>query len=211
MFDGKLSGGQRLALFGRAGSGKTYLSQWMLLRSKLKWIVLDTKHDPNFDEWRPVGSLIAPSRMSRLWQDRQHIVIRPGPEQSTPQALDHYLYELHDSFENFGILIDETYQVAYGPKAGPGLTGLITRGRARKQAVICGSQRPAWVPRFVFTEANYYIIMSLNIAGDRKTVYDFTGKKRVLDRVEPRHWLHYDVASDQMTAYRPVKIVNEGS
>ena len=204
---GPIEQGQRVAVFGRAGSGKTYLTKWAILKTQtVPWIVLDTKHDPNFDDWHPHDGLLTMDQLFRTWKERRIVVVRPTPRQSIPEILDAYLSNLHESFDNIGVAIDETYQVAFGPKAGPGLTGLVTRGRVRKQTVIMGSQRPAWVPRFVFTEANGYAIMSLTLMADRKTVYDMTGKARVLNKVEPRHWLYYDVSGDTLRPFKPVTI-----
>lgn len=206
---GPIRPGTRVAVFGRAGSGKTYFTRYAILRSaNLRWVVLDTKHDPEFDDWLPEDGLLTMDKLAREWRDRAIVVIRPKPHQCSPQVLDAYLGDLHDGFERIGVSIDETYQVAFGPKAGPGLTGLVTRGRVRKQSVIMGSQRPAWVPRFVFTEANGYVIMNLTLMVDRKTVFDMTGKTRVLERVEPRHWLYYDVGADKLTAFKPVTITS---
>ena len=198
--------GTRLAVFGRSGSGKTYFEKWSMLRSRMKWIVLDSKHDNGFDDWTPEKGLIPMSRIGRLWADKNVVVIRPSPIENKPEFLDTYLGELHDAFDGFGVCIDETYQVALGSKPGAGLTGLVTRGRARKQSVILGSQRPAWVPQFCFSEANAMVIMSLTLEADRKKVFQNTGQIAVMYPVPPRVWLYYDVASNEMTRYSAVTI-----
>ena len=168
---------------------------------------MDTKADPGFDEWKPQVGLLPLSRIARLWRERQFVVIRPRPaENSNTKLLDTYLGELHDGFDNFGVDIDETYQLQIGGKPGPGLTGLVARGRARQQAVIMGSQRPAWVPRFIFSEANFIASMSLNLEDDRDRVYEFTGKQEVLVKLPPRSWFFYDVAADRLKRYAPVLI-----
>jgi hypothetical protein len=198
--------GERVALVGRAGSGKTYLLRWMVLRSGLRWAILDTKHDPGFDEWRPVAGLLTTRMLRRLWNDNPYIVIRPGPKQNTPAILDAYLGDLHDGFDNFGVAIDETYQIVTGSRPGQGLTGLVTRGRARGQAVIMGAQRPAWVPKFMFSEANYIAEMSLSLRDDRERVYEFVGDGRVLRKLPPREWFWFDVAREHLILYAPVVI-----
>jgi hypothetical protein len=198
--------GKRLAVVGRTGSGKTYLERWFMLRSGLRWVVLDTKHDPGFNDWRPSGGLLEPKALKRRWADTPYIVVRPHPVQNNPATLDYYLGQLHDAFEGFGVCVDETYQVVTGPRPGPGLTGLVTRGRVRRQAVILGSQRPSWVPRFMFSEADYVAAMSLTLLADRQRVFEFTGDQRSLLRLAPREWLWYDVAANHMTLYAPVLI-----
>lgn len=199
--------GTRLAVFGRSGSGKTYLEKWQMLRTRYHWVVLDTKSDSGFDEWLPQKGLIPMSRVSRLWKDRQIVVVRPKPhELADPKFLDMYLGELHDAYEGFGICIDETYQVALGHRAGAGLTGVVTRGRDRRQSVIIGSQRPAWVPQFCFSEANAYCVLSLTMDVDRKKVFANTGRGEFLHPQAPRSWVYYDVAENRLTRYKPVTI-----
>ncbi len=199
-----LPAGSRIALFGRAGSGKTTWARWYLARSPLRSIVLDSKHDPGFDRWLPSDRLLKMDEIEQGWTMRRCVVVRPSPHQSDPAILDSYLLDIHDAFENVLVHVDEGYQVATGATAGPGLTGLMTRGRVRGQSVIVGSQRPAWLPRFVFSEANAFCVMALTLSPDRARVYEFTGKSAVLNRLPDREWLWYDVARDRLTRFRAI-------
>lgn len=205
-----LAPGQRIALFGRAGVGKSHWCKWAILRSRrLRWIVLDTKYDPVWDNWYIHPSLPSARQLGELWRIYERVVIRPAPAENNEAILDIWIEMLHERFNRFGIVIDETYQVAFGARAGPGFTGLVTRGRVRGQTVIMGAQRPAWVPRFVFTEANGYAIFALNMAQDRQMVASMVGdrwKGRVMGRIPPRRWFWYDVSSDRLTAMDPVTI-----
>lgn len=199
--------GKRLAVCGRAGTGKTTLQKWFVLRSKLRWAIMDTKHDPGFDGWGAMrGGLPTMRDLGRAWRDRQFVVIRPLPSETTPEVLDAYLGELHDSFENFGTLIDETYHFALGSNPGAGLTGLVTRGRARGQAVILGMQRPSKVPLFVLSEANAHAVLPLTMDADRKRMVELTGHAAFLERGTPRHWLYYDIDKGELRRYAPVTI-----
>lgn len=203
-----IEAGKRLAVCGRAGSGKSTLQKWFMLRSNLRWIIMDTKHDDDaFSGWNIMrGGLQSPQRIAREWRNNQYVTIRPSPKETKPLALDDYLGELHDAFENYGILLDEMYHYALGGQAGPGLTGLVTRGRARKQAVIMGQQRPARVPLFVLSEANAFAVMSLTLEQDRKRMLELTGQPVMMDRLEPRHWVYFQVDTEELTRYGPVTI-----
>lgn len=199
--------GKRLGVFGRAGSGKTYLQKWFLLMTTFRWVIMDTKHDPGFDDWRPVNGLIPMRDIFRAWQrDNQFVVIRPKPAETNLATLDAYLGQLHEAFDNFGVLIDETYHFCNGPYPGPGMIGLITRGRARKQAVILGAQRPARIPIFVLSEANAYAVLSLTMDTDRERMAELSGRKEMLDRLPVRDWFYYSVDEGTLTRYAPVSI-----
>jgi hypothetical protein len=65
-------------------------------------------------------------------------------------------------------------------QAGVGLTSWLTRGRSRRQSFLGGTQRPAWVSRFVFSESDYLSIFSLNLKEDRKRMYEACGREEVM-------------------------------
>lgn len=198
--------GKRVALTGRTGSGKTYLGQWLMLKTAFHWVVLDSKHDPGFDLWRPYDGLLTSRALRRAWVDHQIVVVRPKPHQSRADILDAYLGDLHGAFTNFGTFIDELYQVVRRGQPGDGLTGLVTRGRARGQSVIMGAQRPSRVPLFMFSEADFIASMSLSLPDDRHRVYEYIGSPRVLRKLPARQWYWFDVAKEDLHLYDAVSI-----
>lgn len=200
--------GQRATLVGRSGVGKTTLGKWLMFRSPLRWIVLDTKHDDGFNGYKTFNKLPTMKELAHGLPDNKLLVVRPtGGELTQPRVLDNWLAVIHDSWDDIGVMIDEGYQVAMGANAGPGLTGLLTRGRARGQAVIVGSQRPARLPLFCFTEANYFFIMQLSSKDDKKKLYDYTGQRVLLtDVIPPYEFRYFDVARGTLTGYSPVTI-----
>jgi hypothetical protein len=174
----------------------------------MRWIVLDTKNDDGFNGYRATNKLPSMATIGQMLKDNKLVVVRPTTQESSqPKVLDDWLGQIHDSWNDVGVLIDEGYQVALGSNAGPGLTGLLTRGRQRGQSVIVGSQRPARLPLFCFTEANHYFIMQLSSKDDKKKVYDYSGKKEIITEIiPPYHWRHFNVASGELTKYSPVTI-----
>jgi hypothetical protein len=199
--------GKRLGIFGRSGSGKTYLTRWFMLRTAYRWVVLDTKHDPEFNDWRPSRGLLPMADIWRSWKRDNHmVVVRPKPEETNPAMLDAYLGMLHEAFENFGVSMDETYHFSTGPYPGPGMIGLLTRGRARKQAVITGAQRPKRLPLFILSEANAFAILNLTMAQDRALMADMTDSRALLDRIPVRDWFYYSVDEGELGRYGPVTI-----
>lgn len=206
-----LGPGRRVAVFGAAGSGKSYLCKWIILRSdRMRWIILDTKHEPLFDEWHPIDGLPSMDQLIKLWKDMPRVVVRPTGPENNRDTLDLFLSLLHETFDRFGVYIDETYQVALGIKPCPGFTGLVTRGRVRGQTVIMGSQRPAWIPKFAFTEANYYCVLRLGLKQDRLTVADMTdddARLPILRPIEDRYWLCFNTSRHTLKRMAPVTII----
>ncbi len=207
VIDPKIRAGERLNLTGRSGSGKTYLSRWFMLRAPLRWVVIDSKHDPSFDQDTPIDGLAAASKIVKRWEKTPIVVVRPTPHENSPAALDNYVGFLHECFDNFGVNIDEAYQVANGPYPGPGLKGLLTRGRVRNQAVIVSSQQPAFIPKFCFSEANYFANMTLTLPEHRARIREFVGDDRVMEKFKKREWWWYDVDEDTLQKFGPVTIL----
>lgn len=198
--------GKRCALTGQAGSGKTYLGKWLMLKSPMQWVVIDSKHDSGFDDWRPVAGLLSMRALKRAWTDRPIVVIRPTPRQTKAEILDAYLGDLHDGYVGFGTFIDELYQVVRRGQPGDGLTGMVTRGRDRKQSIIMGAQRPSRVPLFMFSEANFIATMRLSLPDDRHRIYEYVGSPRVMRKLPARKWYWFDVDKDDLTLYDAVSI-----
>lgn len=195
-----------MSLTGRSGSGKTTLGRYLMARSKMKWVVLDTKHDSGFDKAFIIDGLPDAKKIMKAWEGNDLVVIRPSPMQNVKEVLDPYINYLHESLDNFGLFIDEAYQVAFGPNPGPGLVAVVTRGRVRGQSVIVGSQRPSWIPKFCFSEANYFAVMSLNTLEDREKIYSFIGNEEVLKKQPPRKFWWYDVGDDELTPFGAVTL-----
>jgi hypothetical protein len=80
---------------------------------------------------------------------------------------------------------------------------LLTQGRSKNIPLITLSQRPVWLSRFVFSEADFFQIFWLNDTRDRKTVNSFTPfslEKRLPDY----HSFWYNVGRDTTNVLAPV-------
>ncbi len=169
--------GERICVVGKSGSGKTNLCLWLCQNAPSRPVVIfNTKHDPSYRKLLPPGRKgITKDLPGRVKPDQEFVLIEPESDVITdPMALDDMLMRLSDS-KDLVILIDESYMFHSNGQAGPGLVGLLTRGRSRGLTTICGTQRPAWVSRFVFSEATKGFFLNLSTADDRKKIEGYTG------------------------------------
>lgn len=196
----KILPGKRALIAGRTGSGKTVGATWLLSRSPGYWLVLDKKHDELLGSIGPHVGL--ESNYSEAWKTSRVLIVRP--ETSDPKVLDAWIGNLSENWERVGLYIDELYFVHIQGRAGDGLVGWLTRGRSHKQSFIGLTQRPAWISKFCFSEADYLGEFSLSLQDDRKRMYEFTGKPEMLIDLQPRAWNWYDVSRNRLTRYGPV-------
>lgn len=199
--------GQRFVVAGRTGSGKSTLACWMLKRSPQTWIILNPKHTEAFKHLPEVVTLKKwdEKQLRKELQRTKYVSLNFSGDQATADYMDGIISWAHDSFSDIGVCADELYTIHSGSgKAGPGLTAWLTRGRERKQSFVGLTQRPVWVSRFCFSEADCISAMDLTMEADRNTLYEHTGQEDFLDRVLDHRWLCYDVAGDRLVKYGPV-------
>lgn len=192
---------KRLAIVGSTGSGKTRAGIWHLgnqdwgdEKKGRPWIIFDFKGDDLIARLPateiPVNS--KPPKKPGLY------VVRPIPERD-----DGYVTELLWKIwaqEETGIFLDEGYMVGNRNAA---LNACLTQGRSKRIQMIVLSQRPAWMSRFVFSEADFFQIFRLNDRRDYDTVQAMISVD-IRKRLAPfySHW--YDVGLDQGAIFSPV-------
>ena len=189
---------QRLAILGKTGEGKTVAAVWHLSNfdfDKMPWVIFDFKNDSLIGK---IGA--TPWRMQDGVPKKPGLyVVRPLPNQSTD--VEKFLWEIWAN-EYTGVYIDEGYMIDSKSEAFP---ALLTQGRSKRIPMIVLSQRPKWISRFVFSEADYFQVFWLNDTDDRKRVQQFFPHSTDINKRLPRyHSFYYDVAADEVATFRPV-------
>jgi hypothetical protein len=158
---------QRLTIIGKTGSGKTQGGAWHLAgRSfdRMPWIVSDSKYDEllsNLPYAKEIDVNDAVPKKPGLY------VMHPGPGDN--EALEAMLWRIWDR-ERCGLYVDEAYMI---PARSPAFQALLTQGRSKRIPVIMLTQRPAWVTRFAFSEADFIQLYQLTDTRDAKIVKQF--------------------------------------
>ncbi len=184
MFD--IKSGQRVTVTGKTGSGKTTLMCHLVEdRPTDKAIILDCKGDSVFETLSD-SEVIHGLELSDDKNTDVFIVRPTSAELSDPELLDKFLLALYNKCRNVTVVIDEAYMIhSSGGRAGPGLIGLVTRGRSRKIGTWIGTQRPAWASRFCFSESEHFFVMMLSHPADRKLMSEYTGCPLVAREILP--------------------------
>lgn len=168
--------GQRVLIVGATGSGKTGLACWILKRIPQSPIVIyDTKIEEKFmalphslevNDFEQLHKEIEKGEHDYyVFRPRMDVVIDPG-------KCDELLIAHYHTLHGVPAYIDEIYQFHKGSYAGPGLMGLLTRGRSKGITTIMSTQRPKFLSRFALTEAQAFYVLRLNFISDRKVFDD---------------------------------------
>lgn len=187
---------QRLVIIGRTGSGKTQIGVHHLsMRSydKMPWIIFDFKGDKligSIREAKEISITSDPPKKPGLY------VVRPFPDQK--EEVESFLWKIWAQ-EHVGIYIDEGYMVA----KSSAFRALLTQGRSKHVPIIVLSQRPVWMDRFVWSEADYFQVLQLNSDTDVKAVQDFIPVK-VRRKMPQYHSQYYSVSEDILNIWSPV-------
>jgi hypothetical protein len=102
--------------------------------------------------------------------------------------------------EKIGLYFDEAYVL---PDKGA-LQAILTQGRSKHIPAIALTQRPTWISRFVFSEADFYAVFHLQDARDRQIVQAFMPAGTLDARPENYHSRWYDVGADRVFTMKPV-------
>lgn len=198
---------QRTVIVGATGSGKTHAALFHLCRrsyTSMPWFVYDFKYDKFINE--------IPGAQHITIEDP--LPVNPGLYVVHPDVDDELAVSLHMrkiwEQENIGVFVDEGYMIGTNNK---GFRSLLTQGRSKRVPMIVLSQRPVWMDRFVFSEADFIHMFRLQNSQDIQKVeeyvpHDLGGKgtmeQRRSKRLKPRHSYYYDVANDELARLGPL-------
>ena len=193
---------QRISIVGRTGSGKTVIAVWHLSRVNfhlMPWIVYDFKGDSLLQK-------IAALRGS------QEIAVDEVPTKPglyfchpLPHQIDEVAAQMWRIWENgnTGVYVDEGYMVCGPANTNAAFRALLTQGRSKHIPMIILAQRPVWLDKFVFSESDYYQVLALNHAGDRKKMMEYI-PANLEQRLPKYHSYYHDVAEDETFVVKPV-------
>ena len=204
----KVDPGKRAIVAGRTGSGKSSFACWLLMRSPGHWIILNPKWTLAFKDLPGAVTIegLDMKKIVKSIEENRFTIVNPMPAQTNPVTLDLFIQWYHETYTSLGMCVDESYAIHQNGRAGAGLIGLLTRGRELKQSFIGLTQRPAYLSKFLFSEADYIVGMSLTMEDDRKRMFEFTGKRAFEEKLPAREWLWYDVAEDELTKWGAVPL-----
>lgn len=150
----------RTTVIGRTGSGKTVLGAWLLSEQafdKQPFIIIDYKLDDllnSVDRIQEIG-------LNEIPKHAGLYIVHPEPV-NDDDAIEDWMRRVWARGRT-GLYIDEAYML---PDKGA-LQSIYTQGRSKRIPVITLTQRPKWLSRFAFSEADFFALFHLQDADDR--------------------------------------------
>jgi hypothetical protein len=189
---------QRVTIIGKTGSGKTQGAAWLLSNRSYTtkpWIVFDFKYDDLLNEIpgrREIGVTDKIPKKPGLY------IVHPTPADT--DATEAMMWAIWQR-EHVGVYIDEGYMIS--PRSAA-FQAILTQGRSKSIPVIMLTQRPAWVTRFAFSEADYIQLYQLTDTRDAKIVKQFMPLPIETRLPAPYYSWWWDNARDYKAVLQPV-------
>lgn len=184
----------RTAICGSTGSGKTFAGVWHLSRADFHlrpWFLIDYKRDKLLGQ---LGATVIDHHKALPTLPGLYLV-QPMPD----DTLEDFFWKVWRQ-EYCGLYIDEGYMVGNRNRA---FRACLTQGRSKHIQMITLSQRPVWMDRFVFSEAEYFQIFRLNDLRDYDTLQSMISCD-IKSRLPKFHSRWYDVGADMGVEFSPV-------
>lgn len=203
-----------MVIVGATGSGKTQFLAAQVERYPFSPIyLLDTKGDEKLGalaERYPSRTIDSLTDFRKVIKERKPewdiVRILPKPEELQDEdILDAYLDTIYHRGQSCLTCIDETYMLGATTRPRPGALGLLTRGRSKGMSLIACTQRPAWIPRFYFSESQKFAIFYLQDIRDRQRVSEMIPYPRDLT-LDKHHFFYYVSGQKHGTIYAPIQV-----
>jgi phage tail protein X len=162
--------GDRAAIVGRTGSGKSVMLRWLLARYS-RAVLVDPKGRAVMDGW-PVHYGVAAFRGA--WPATPRVIVRPGAGENRRDWLDAVCWHIYRHGET-ALGVDEVIGVVDANRAAAGFDAVLTQGRELGITALVCTQRPSRIPPTIVSEADHLFVFTLNLADDRRRVSETIG------------------------------------
>ena len=193
---------QRTVLVGRTGTGKTVAGLWHLSNYDFPvgrpWVAIDFKIDEHINSIERASHVDLSYRFHK--KDAGLFVVHPNYSEKGNADLEKFLLHIWER-ENVGVLCDEAYMLG----SSDAVTLCLTQGRSKRVPMILCTQRPVWISRFAFSEADFIQCFDLNDRNDKRRIEEFVPID--FDEEVPladHQSFYYDVSKKHLVRFNPV-------
>lgn len=185
----------RTNVVGATGTGKSVFGMHVLSLSNFEeqpWIIIDYKREElvnSIDRIKEIG-------LNELPKHPGIYKVTPHPEDES--GVDRFLTRIWENGDT-GLFFDEGHAL---PDKN-GLKLIYTQGRALRIPCITCSQRPVWLSRYGFPNADFIAAFRLNDPKDEQTVGSYMPKGALKRSLPNYHSKWYDIGDNALYTMLP--------
>jgi hypothetical protein len=162
--------GERVAIIGRTGSGKSVALRHFLAGYS-RAVLVDPKGRAAMPGWPVVYGSAA---FVKAWPATPRIVVRPGPGEDRRKWFDAVCWHVYRVGET-AIGVDEVAGVASATKPSTGLDVVLMQGRELGITAYVCTQRPRRIPPAILSEVDHVLVFTLQRRDDVEAVAEVIG------------------------------------
>lgn len=195
---------ERISIFGRTGSGKTFFAKNWLLPHMTHYIFHDIKHENNDIEHDII--INTPKELKKAITEYRKILYQP----KSPTDKDfNNLCEIIFNNKNTTLYVDEASIMSSPTKILYWHNVILTQGRTYNVGIINTSQRPRIIHNTLISESEHLFIFSLNLDTDifkiRQQIGDAADDIRFLPE---HHVLYHNIKFNRSYIFKPVPLLD---
>ncbi len=184
---------ERVAVIGKTGSGKTHLMK-AYARGFKNVMVLDTKGTFKWDKVPVIRTL---EELQKCGEGK--FIYRPIDSEMNSDYYDAF-FEFCYKRRNTVVFVDELAQIMESANdILPNWKNIMQRGRELKVGIINCTQRPTFVPRMTFSEAEHTFCFRLKLEDDRKRIAEYMGSDALTVRLRKHGFIYMHESQDSPT------------
>lgn len=203
---------QHVTILGPNGTGKSTLAMTIARRRPYVGVLAAKPRDKHMKAMLREGGYMKVPRLPESGAGRRKVVIWPRNRgQRDYPAMRTAFADAFEAAYEVGVwhlLVDEAHFIAQTLGLHSHIRGAYQMGRSNGHGIILAAQRPAWLPRDIYSGATHLMMFGTNDSADLKSISGLNGvnDRTVRDTVSSlgrdKRFLHVNTITGQMSITR---------
>ena len=201
----KINVGDRVAIFGRTGSGKTFFAKNWLLPHYDRYVFWDVKHE-NLDMEHDIV-VHNPKELKSAIENHNKILYQPtSPTDKDFDSICQIIFESKDN----ALYVDEAAMISTPTKILYWHKILVTQGRSYNVGIIDVSQRPRDLHNTLISESEHLFVFALSLETDVLKLRQQMGTAADEIYYLPEyHFLYHNVKFNKSFIFKPIRTLTQ--